>query len=156
MTPALFAQLFRTSHGALHLNLAGVTPEEALLQPEPAGNCLTWIVGHITASRNGALRVLGEEPIWDAETAKRYARSSAPILGSGDGLPFERIVADFDATQERIVAALARTSPEDLARTWKDDQSVGAWLAFLHFHESYHVGQTGIVRRLIGKEGAIR
>jgi hypothetical protein len=27
---------------------------------------------------------------------------------------------------------------------------------FLHFHETYHIGQTALLRRLAGKPGAIR
>jgi hypothetical protein len=156
MDPALFQQMFRVNHGALHQNLDGVTSEEALIQPRPDGNCLNWIVGHVTSSRNGILRLLGAEPIWGPDDAKRYARSSAPIKGPGDGVPFDRIVADFDAAQERILGALERARPADLERPYQDGQSVAHWLAFAHFHEAYHIGQTGLVRRLIGKEGAIR
>lgn len=156
MNAALFARMFRVNHGALHQNLAGVTAAEALIQPRPAGNCLNWIVGHVTASRNGILRLLGEEPIWGPGDAARYARSSAPIEGAGDGLPFERIVADFDVAQERILAALERLGPADLEKPYPDRGTVGEVLAFAYFHEAYHIGQAGLARRLIGREGAIR
>ena len=28
-------------------NLEGLTHEESLVQPQPGGNCLNWIVGHL-------------------------------------------------------------------------------------------------------------
>jgi len=31
----------------------------------------------------------------------------------------------------------------------------GAQLHFLHFHEAYHAGQLGLLRRMAGKDGAI-
>ena len=54
MKPAELTRLFTVNHYALHKNLDGVTPEEALEQPV-AGNCLNWIVGHIVANRNHVL-----------------------------------------------------------------------------------------------------
>jgi hypothetical protein len=36
------------------------------------------------------------------------------------------------------------------------DQSVGEKLFVLQFHEAYHAGQTGLLRRIAGHEGAIK
>ena len=36
------------------------------------------------------------------------------------------------------------------------DESFRVSLTSLLFHQAYHAGQTGIIRRLIGKDGAIR
>jgi len=38
----------------------------------------------------------------------------------------------------------------------RDDNEKYRMVTFLAFHESYHTGQTGILRRIIGKEGAIK
>jgi uncharacterized damage-inducible protein DinB len=156
MNAADLKRLYGINHQALHVNVAGVTNEEAIVQPAPAGNCLNWVVGHIVASRNGVLQAIGEELIWPKEEAKRYARSSEPIRGASDGKPLDRILMDFDRSQERIQSALDRMTDTDLAQSRGDDDTVAGWLAFLHFHEAYHVGQTALLRRLIGKEGAIR
>lgn len=155
MKPTELARLFALNHHALHRNLEGVTDEEALHQPV-SGNCLNWVVGHIVASRNGVLKVLGAEPHWPAEQADRYARGSAPVTGPGGAASFQRIVRAFDESQERIAARLSEVTEADLAKPHAQDQSVGEWLSFLHFHEAYHIGQTGLLRRLAGKEGAIR
>jgi uncharacterized damage-inducible protein DinB len=155
MNSADLIRQFRINHGALHQNLAGLTHEDSVVQPE-AGNCLNWVVGHLVSSRNGILTAMGREPYWPAEQAARYARGSAPVKGTADARPFEGLVSDFDQTQERILAGLAELTDADLQKPHQRDMTVGEWISFLHFHEAYHIGQTGILRRLPGKEGAIR
>ena len=155
MTPTDLKRLFTVSHSALHMNIDGVTEDEALHQPAPCGNCLNWTVGHIVASRNGILHALGCELYWTPEQAARYKRGSAPITGPGQGKPFDQLVHDFDRSGERIQTALDSLTEADLAKPHDAKQTVGEWVSFLHFHESYHVGQTGLLRRLVGKKGAI-
>ena len=154
MKPAELTRLFTVNHYALHKNLDGVTPEEALEQPV-AGNCLNWIVGHIVANRNHVLTLLGRDPYWPPEAVERYKRGSAPVTGPDGALPLDRLVSDFDRSQELILAGLAAATEADLDQKRGDD-TVGGSISFLHFHEAYHIGQTAILRRLVGKEGAIR
>jgi len=156
MNPGDLQRLFGISHQALHVNIEGVTHEESLRQPRPAGNCLNWTVGHIVASRNGVLHAMGHDLTWSAEEAARYKRGSAPITAPGEAKPFEKLVQDLDRSQERIQSGLGALTEADLAKPYSDKQTVGEWIAFLHFHEAYHVGQTGLLRRIVGKEGAIR
>ncbi len=65
--------------------------------------------------------------------------------------------ADLEATQERIRAGLARLGPDQLAVKKKPDDRriLGEQLHFLAFHEGYHAGQLGMLRRIVGKVGAI-
>ncbi len=67
----------------------------------------------------------------------------------------EEILAAFDDSQDTILAALERTTEADLAASHAKE-TVGQRLAFLQFHEAYHIGQIGLLRRLLGKPGAIR
>lgn len=39
--------------------------------------------------------------------------------------------------------------------TGNSDETVGTLLASIAFHEAYHLGQTGLSRRLLGKAGAL-
>lgn len=156
------SNLFRVSHYAISVNLEGFTHEQGLIQPPGAGNCANWVLGHIVASRNGVLRLLGEEPALHAAVAERYKRGSAPIGHDRDAAPLDLLVRALDLSQERILAALGRIRELDLNKpaaapgSQTGDTSVGGQLSFLHFHESYHSGQLGLLRRLVGKEGAIR
>jgi uncharacterized damage-inducible protein DinB len=155
MNAADLTRLFRINHGALHQNLAGLTHEDSLVQPE-AGNCLNWVLAHIVSSRNGLFKVMGSAPYWPEDLQARYARGSAPVAAAADARPFEGLVRDFDATQERLLAELSEMPDTKLQEPALRDMTVGEWLSFLHFHEAYHIGQTGILRRLAGTEGAIR
>jgi len=156
MSAKTLSRMYGINHQALHVNVKGVTNEEAWIQPRPYGNCMNWVVGHIVASRNGILAALGEEPIWPKEEAKTYARHSAPITASGEGKPLDLMLGDFDRAQAQINAALARATDADLAKPFGDGDTVGGWLHFLQFHEAYHIGQVALLRRIVGHEGAIK
>jgi len=155
MSVTTLSRMYGINQHALHVNVKGVTNEEAWFQP-PSGNCMNWVVGHIVASRNGVLAALGEQPIWPKEEAKTYARHSAPITAPGTGKPLDQMLGDFDRAQERIQAALGRLTEADLAKPFGDDDTVGGWLHFLQFHEAYHIGQVALLRRIVGHEGAIK
>jgi uncharacterized damage-inducible protein DinB len=147
--------LFDINQYAFRLNIDGIGHDESLLQPPGGGNCLNWVAGHMVATRNGILGLLGEEPIWDASAAEPYKRGSMPIVDDARARPFPSILEDFDRAQERIRSGLARLADEDLAAPRGDD-TLGGTLHLLHFHEAYHIGQTAVLRRLAGKPGAIR
>jgi uncharacterized damage-inducible protein DinB len=143
---------FDMNHRVLHQNVAGLSHAESIREPEPGGNCLNWVVGHIVASRGALLRALGAEPVWADSLALPYKRGARPEVATL--LPFEKIVADFDRSQALVVAGLQALAEEALERTGRKDP-LGLELGFISFHESYHVGQTGLHRRLLGHEGAI-
>lgn len=156
---ALLTQLNYIQY-ALGANTAEVTHDDSLDQPQKGGNCLNWVVGHIVATRNQTLGLLGKEPIWSDEKASRYRRGGEPINGPEEAVvPFEEILADFNASQEAIVAGLGEITDEelDVLVPWFGEQSPkSVALAGLVFHETYHLGQTGLLRRVAGKEGAIK
>ena len=155
MHAALLAQQFELNHQVAHANLAGITHEESLVHPTPAGNCLNWVVGHVVATRNILLDTLGEPRIWSAADAGPYERGARPPLERSRAVPLADIVAAFDRSQEIVLRRLATITADDLAHAVRDNGTVGDWLARLSFHESYHLGQCGLLRRLLGKDGAI-
>lgn len=155
MDAAVLKKLFEVNHRAYQVNVDGITHEQSIQQPPGGGNCVNWVAGHIVASRNAVLKILGEEPIWPPETAAHYARGSAGIRGGAEALRLDSILADLARAQDRITAALGRLSPEDFARE-SDGSTRGFDLAFAHFHEAHHIGQLGVLRRFLGKEGGIK
>jgi uncharacterized damage-inducible protein DinB len=63
----------------------------------------------------------------------------------------------INQAQTAVAAALASLTSEDLAQ-WHDADkrfSLGDRLAFLHWHETYHVGQLELLRQLTGVNDAI-
>lgn len=161
MTAEMLIGQFNFSGRALRTNTVDLTHRETCLQPSAGGNCINWIAGHILANRNAVLRILGEETIWSEDEAARYARGSEARTDPERAIPFERILEDLETSLTRIAGGLERLGAVGLAQpapsgvTGGRETSIGAALAIFLFHEAYHVGQTGILRRLIGKEGAI-
>ena len=148
----LIETYFSLNHRLIHAQTEGLTNEDSLLQPVSRGNCLNWVLGHIVATRNSILQLLGEALIWDDDTAARYGRGSAPITTALDGLPLERILGDFDRAQSRIVLGFAHIAEHELDAP-SGDATIRERLAFLHFHEAYHIGQLSLLRRLAGRAG---
>jgi hypothetical protein len=159
--PALLAKQFAFSHLVIDRNTDGVTHAESLLRPEAGGNCMNWIVGHILVSRNAILRLVGAGAALDDAKCAPYRRGAAPLSADGDGaLAFETLLDRLRSSQETLLERLPELTPEALAREVDGPtggrETVAGALTLLHFHESYHAGQLGILRRLAGKEGALR
>ena len=104
------------------------------------------------------MRLLGAEPAFGEEGA-RYRRNSEPIKGDGEGiLTLARLLTILETGQSRISTALHNATPEGLAHEVEAmgrKQSVGQWLFFLYFHDTYHTGQTELLRQVAGKNDKI-
>lgn len=162
LTSKALALLFRFSYGVFRQNTEGITHEESLRQPSPGGNCINWVGGHLCATRQGMLELLGHESTWTPAERERYKRGSVPMTAIEVlTLPWERIAADFDAAQPVLLSALETMTPEQLLAPLPKEQNpfrvdcLAEQLALFHFHETYHAGQLGLLRRLAGKKGAI-
>jgi uncharacterized damage-inducible protein DinB len=168
-TPAIASEIeilreqARMIHQALRLNVDGLTHEDSLIQPQPGGNCLNWVVGHLVRTYNNfLLPLVGQEALFSTEALNRYARGSAELREASEALPLEELLAAWDETSKRVVAGLAAVTPETLDKPApfsprkNPDETVRSLLTILVFHQAYHCGQTGLLRRMAGKEGAIR
>jgi uncharacterized damage-inducible protein DinB len=149
------SKLYSLNVMVIEKNLKGITPEESLFQPQQAGNCVNWVLGHIIATRNQAMKLIGEKPIWSEIEAAPYIRGSKPLTDRSKALPLEKMLTDLKASQDTLLKTLLRMSPEE----WEapvEENTVYEQLAILQFHETYHAGQLGLLRRLLGKPGAIK
>jgi hypothetical protein len=154
MTAALLAGAIAFNTRALHLNLAGITEEEALGQPR-GGNCINWLLGHIVLHRNLMLAELGQPAVWDDDAQRRYERGSEPIRAAGDDVtPLTELRREFDRAHTLIETALREADPEVLTLVG-ERSSTAQRLQFLALHEAYHVGQIALMRRIAGHTGAI-
>lgn len=146
----------KLNFGVLQAQLKGLTHEETLLALPFRGNCLNWILGHITVSRGGILRLLGIDLLWDATDYAAYQREAEPISDGSGALRLERIMADLSATQDALLARLQTMSDEELALIpASQERTVGEQISFLSWHETYHAGQTEFLRQLAGKDDKV-
>jgi hypothetical protein len=156
IAPQLLIDSLETNYGVIQRQIRGLSHEDSLLQLPFRGNCLNWVLGHITWSRERMLKALNAPPVWDAEQKARYERDSQPVTSGDDAIRLETILETMGTQQERILAVLKNRTSEDLQAISVEiianapPQSIGDWLHFLIWHEAYHVGQTELLRQLTG------
>lgn len=149
---------------ALNLNVIkmqteGLTHEDSLIQAPYNINCLNWVLGHILEGRDRLLMTLGAEPLMTEAERNRYARESEPVREDGAGvIRLERMLEMLEQGQERLAAAIASIPPKD----WQKEIQVGQRqitlsqrVHFIYFHDTYHVGQTDLLRQLAGKNDKV-
>jgi len=111
------------------------------------GSHLHWLLAHLVASRDGLLVRLGAEPVWSAEVRSIYGRGSSPEAAVTATIAEQ--IARLGDQQARIEAALATIDDGALATT-SGRMSVAAWIEFMAWHETYHLGQVTLYRRAAG------
>jgi len=131
-----------------NLNLEGVSHEESLKSFQTDSNCLNWIVGHITVTRDSILSLLGKEKLCPAEMTEKYKRGSA-ILDGETAMAFDNLCNMFRNSQQVLTDGIS-------AYDFSADFEKARRIQFFAFHEAYHCGQLGLLRRFVGKEGAIK
>lgn len=158
MDPRTLAFQFGIGAFVLDRNLGGVTHEESLRAPQPGGNTMNWIVGHVVRTRNQALGLLGGRPPFDDAQFEPYG---AGTFDPSRAVRLEELKRRFDALGPALTGALENATAEQLSAaapfspTGNANETVGSLLASIAFHEAYHLGQTGLSRRLLGKAGAL-
>lgn len=135
-------------------NLEGITHDDSLAQPRPNGNCINWVVGHIVHHRNIMHRLAGLDPVWTSEREERYYRASKPMTSPANAENLSELRAMYEASHSALSARLQEMTAEEMEREI-DGKSLATLLAGLVFHESYHMGQIGVIRRVIGKQGVL-
>ena len=147
----------KLNYGVIQAQTSGLSHEDSLLQLPFRGNCLNWVLGHLVDNRAAMLRIAGIEPLWDnTEYAARYGRESDPIIDSAQALPLEEMMASLTKAQDHLVSRLKRMTADNLETVpTGDEQDVGAQLAFLSWHETYHTGQTEYLRQLAGMDDKV-
>ncbi len=142
-------------------NLAEVTDEDSLIAPDPGGNCANWILGHIVWGRGLAHKLIGAEPPMPDKEVEMYRRGGDPIEKGTDVLYVDQLLAAFLSSQEVLKVALTGMTDEQFAAPKPEGMdspggdSIGEQLAALAFHEAYHAGQLGVIRRIMGKEDCL-
>lgn len=158
MDPKVLGFQFGIGAFVLERNLAGITNQESLRSPQPGGNTMNWIVGHVVRTRNQALGLLGEKPPFEDSEFELYGAGG---LDAARALPLDELKRRFDVLGPTLARALERATAEQLSAaapfspTGNANETVGTLLASIAFHEAYHLGQTGLSRRLLGKPGAL-
>jgi uncharacterized damage-inducible protein DinB len=152
----------RMARDVVNANSHGLGHEDSLVEPRPGGNRLNWVLGHLLSAYDGFLPLLKQEPVIGAAALQRYARGSPPLENPADAIDFARLLAAWNQASDRVDAGLASLDPEVLDRpvanspSGNPDETVRSLITTIMFHQAYHAGQTALLRRIAGREGAIR
>ncbi len=159
MDPKTLQYQFGLARYVTEQNIESVAHEDSLVQPQKGGNCMNWTLGHIVRSRIVQLQLLGKPSPYALEDYAAY--DLAPVTGPSHAKNRDTLVEHFRALQQPIDDGLAEVSDDALAAkapfspTNNPDETIGSLLAGLSFHEAYHAGQIALLRRIVGKQGAI-
>ena len=102
--------------------------------------------------------MLGQEPVVPAEKLEGYRDT---LVDRENAMSLDELMSAFDAMQAPLMRGLGSLTEDKLAApapfspTGNPNETVGSLMAGIAFHEAYHVGQTGLQRRLAGKPGAV-
>lgn len=152
MTPEArtYADLYTMNYRAVRALCRDVSEDEARRRPDGRQNPMLWITGHITTYRGELVKILGGDP---GEAAPMRSTFGKDVRSDENAWPaLSAVVAALTAAHERLVERI--TTLGAAAFDSMVDTPAGSRLPallFLHFHESYHVGQLGYVRTWLGK-----
>ncbi len=136
------------------LVLADLSDEQARKRSRgDAGPSIAWTVGHLLHYRCNAMKLVGHTR--DNPYAARFDTTAA-----SDGSDYPTIAALLDEWRqvgEEFRSAIGRVSEQTLdapaAGGAHDEQGVRDKLAFFAFHEGYHLGVIGTIRKALGLPG---
>lgn len=146
------AASFQMNAQLLDKSLDGLSAEEWHKRPGDSSNSLIWVAGHIVWARSRVLMLLGKE--WSRPWLSLFERGSKP--GDAAGYPpLEELVAAWKEVKASLSEALEGASAEALAAPGPGkipsfDGKLSGVVAFMAWHEGYHVGQAAYLRRWLG------
>ncbi len=142
MLPIL--KLYASNERVFKINFEGITQEESLREINNC-NSVNWILGHMVYIRNTILGILGLPPLAEEKMKGTYGRGVIkPDMTKA--VMLDTLKKMYEDSQPYIMQALEKVK----------DEAMLEQLTFMGFHEAYHLGQIGMWRKMLGKEGAIK
>lgn len=159
ITKEQLAEAYAVNLRLIQLQTDGLSHTDSLTQTPYNINSLNWVLGHISVNRDNVLRLLGEQNLLTEAETNRYKRESEPVKQDGeDVIPLERLLDILTQGEEKITEGLSEISEGDLAQEMKIGKrsvTLGSRLHGLYFHDTYHTGQTDLLRQVVGTNDKI-
>lgn len=137
--------------------LAGIGNDALLTRPGPRSNPMLWVAGHLVQARTRLLGACG--PPRTLPWADLFATGS--VIGDLTRYPgIGELVAVWRSASDELtkrIAALPDQRLDEPAPRWLTggDGTMLDALAYAAFHEAYHVGQMGYLRKWLGLDGIL-
>ena len=143
----------------IEMQTAGLSHADSLIQTLYNINCLNWVLGHIAVGRDSVLQEVGEEPLLSEAETNRYKTESDPITEDGEHvIQLKRLLEILTTGQMRINSGLSRLNEDELLREVRVGERrvpLGVRLHGFYFHDTYHTGQTDLLRQIAGTNDKI-
>jgi hypothetical protein len=135
-------------------SLNGVREDQVLMRPGPSSNPMLWVAGHLVQSRTQLLRAFG--PPRQLPWENLFATGSLV----GDALIYPSIgevEAVWRSASQELMRRLESAPPnrfDEPAPDWlvTRDHTLGGAINYAVYHEAYHIGQLGFIRKWLGHD----
>jgi len=150
-----YIKMMNNEHEIMLEQTKGLSHADSLIQPQPGGNCLNWVMGHLVNNLLIILNILEVPHPPEVPDLKRYGYGSDPVTGEApDILPFQDLVDSYGLLSNMICVRLEGMAEAQF--TEEIEHFMGrvtrSWAAFFFFfHNTYHLGQLEQLRNLAGK-----
>lgn len=138
--------------------LEGVDQARAEERPNDRTNSLAFIACHVLDARFHLMKLAGHERTnpWQA-----MFDAATDVTTMTEYPPLYELLAEWEDLHEATIASLSgMTSPELDAESPPgfptEVRSILGGMSFLAFHEAYHVGQMGLVRKYLGFDPVVK
>ena len=148
----VLAGIFRVNNALIERSLEGIDAKDLTVRPEGRTNSFQFLLGHITTYRYSVSRMLAGEltcPFGDL-----FIRGTQPLAAS-EYPEVREIIPTFREIsvelQNRLTLASDELLAQELPRKFPNgENTVLGGVSFYALHDSYHAGQLGYLRKLLG------
>jgi uncharacterized damage-inducible protein DinB len=141
----VYRSMFEFQSGIFQNALEGLSESNVLTRPSPHANHINWLLGHLLHCRYMLAGMIGaqvhnpfEEMYWNSIEDKSYPK-------------LIEIISRWPEATEKLLSRLSEMTDAELeARTATEKPTLEEMVSFFAYHEAYHLGQIGIVRKIIG------
>ena len=144
--------MFKANASIMEKALQTIPSEQWLSKPADGSNHLMWIAGHVVVHRAMVLKLLGSS--WSAPWEKLFVRG-APQAAPGQYPDAAEIKKEWEEVSGKLYTLLSSVPAEALAQPAPQkppsfNGKIAGSIAFLGFHESYHMGQIAYLKKWLG------
>lgn len=134
--------------------LEDISDEESNQQADAQQNPVKWVAGHLTDARMTIFSILSGQEI-NTHYKSHFGKGTSNVLDATFPT-IEQIKADWIAVSSRLKSALQNAPGAQLAakppfQTSIPDETLQGLVAYFAMHESFHIGQLSILRKLLNK-----
>ena len=146
------ASIFKANTDIVSKAVADVATEDWFRSPGNDSNHLLWVMGHLVVHRGMTLKLLGRQ--WETPWAKLFARGAERVADQ-EYPSADELKTEWQKVSADLVPAVRNASPDLLSNAAPAgapsfDGKLSGNIAVLAFHDAYHAGQVGYLRKWLG------